>query len=310
MANITIKQLRALVETCRAGKLALAAERLHVTPSALSMLIRQLEDELGVRLFERGARRLLPTETARHSLDIAERMLADLQRLQDGARDFHALGQGRLSVAATPALVAQLLPRAVMRFRAQYPGIEVAIDDCAPDALWPLVSNGHSDLGVGSPDVIDKSLEWDVLARDKICLLCRHDDPLAGQRSHPWAVLREHAFITVKRASGIRRLIDQTLLRLGLNVEPALELNYLESVLALTQAGLAIAVLPSFFVRGSAHGAGLAVRPLSRPSVKRDILLLRRRGRELPPAAQRFREVLIEAAAEPADGITPAACPR
>jgi DNA-binding transcriptional LysR family regulator len=294
MANITLRQLRALVETCRAGKLALAAERLHVTPGALSMLLKQLEAELGAELFERTSRRLVPTDAAMHAVAIAERVLADLNRLEDEVGNFQALAQGRVSVAGTPAMVAQLLPGTVMRFKVAHPRVTVSIEDCAPDELWSLVSGGHCDLGVGSPDLRDKGLESDVLARDKICVICRRDDPLAAHASLKWGVLAKNPFITVKRASGIRRLIDQTLLNLRMDVKPAIEVTYLESALALTKAGLAIAVLPSFFVRGSVHGSDLVARPLTAPTVKRDILLLRKRGRALSPAAARFREDLMQ----------------
>lgn len=290
MSNITIKQLRALVEVCGAGKATLAAQRLHVTPGALSQLLKQLESELGTDMFERSARRLVPTEAARHAVPIAQRILADLRRLQSEVGDFHRLGQGHLSVAATPAMVARLLPEAVMKFKTRYPGIAVSIDDCAPDVLWSLVSDGHCDLGVGSPDILDKGLEWDVLVRDRICVVCRPDDPLAAQRTVPWEVLREREFITVKRDSGIRRLIDQTLVSLGMDVTPAIEVNYLESVLALTRSGLAMALLPSYFIRGSQ----LVALPLVHPTVHRDILLLRKRGRVLSPAASCFRQVLLQ----------------
>jgi LysR family transcriptional regulator, carnitine catabolism transcriptional activator len=219
-----------------------------------------------------------------------------VSRIETEVRNFHDLAQGRLSIAATPAMVAQLLPQAVMRFKKLHPNIAVAIDDCAPDELWSIVSRGHSDLGIGSPDVKDKGLEWDVLASDRICVICRKDDALAKARVLGWDVLTQREFITVKRESGIRRLIDETLFRLGLHVKPSIEVTYLESALALTQAGLAMAVLPSFFVRGSAHGPDLTAIALSRPTVRRDILLLRKRGASLSPAAARFRELLLEEA--------------
>ncbi len=298
MAHVTFRQLRALVETFHAGKLTLASERLHVTPGALSMLLRQLESQLGATLFERTSRRLVPTDAARHAVALAERVLADMKRLEQEVGNFQALVQGRVSIAATPAIVSQLLPRTAMRFKAEHPGVTVSIEDCAPDDLWELVSSGHCDLGVGSPDLVDKGLEWEVLASDRICVICRRDDPISLHASMKWDLLRQRDFISVKRESGIRRLIDQTLLRLGMDVKPAIEVTYLESALALARAGLAIAVLPSFFVQGSLHGADLVARPLTAPTAKRDILLLHKRGRELSPAAQCFREILLEEVSE------------
>ncbi|MDR2239719.1 MAG: LysR family transcriptional regulator [Zoogloeaceae bacterium] len=300
MANITLRQLRAFVEVCRTEKLVLASQRLHVTPSALSMLLKQLEGELGITLFERSSRKLRPTDTALHAVELAERVLANTRQLEDEVRNFQSFARGRISLAATPGLVAQLLPTPVLRFRATYPSVAVSIEDCAPDQLWSLVSSGHCDLGMGSPDVLDKDLEWDVLARDRICIICRRDHPLSAYRSLKWDVLAEHEFMTVKRESGIRRLIDQTLLKLGMNVRPTIELTYLESVLALTQAGLAIAVLPSFFVQNSMYGSELVVKPLVAPTVKRDILLLRKRGRALSTAATHFREIMLSQLAETA----------
>jgi len=293
MTAITIKQLRAFVEVYRCGKLGLAAQRLHVSPGALSMLIKQFEAELGGEVFDRSTRRLRPTQAAEAALPMAERVLADLHKLDLEVRSFHSLGQGRVSLAATPALAARVLPPVLKAFRDQHPGIRVVLEDCAPDALWSLVSSERCDFGIGSPDLRDNSLEWDVLLRDRISLICRDDDPLAEQRRLRWDVLRGREFITVKPGSGIRRLIDDTLAALKLGVAPAIEVSFLETALALTQQGLGVAVLPSYFVRVSER-KGLVARPLVAPSVQRDILLLRRRGRSQPPAAERLREFLLQ----------------
>src|SRR6187551_2011359 len=112
----SIRQLRAFVEVHRLRKLSAAAEKLFVTQSAVSMLIRQLEDGLGARLFDRTTRSLQPTAAATDMLPTAERILRDVDALSGGFRDLSTLERGRICVAITPTLASFLMPAAVRSF--------------------------------------------------------------------------------------------------------------------------------------------------------------------------------------------------
>ena len=114
-----MKQLRAFSAVYELCKLTAAAERLSVTQSAISVLLRQLEDGLGCRLFDRTTRSLKPTRAADEAIFVAERILRDLDALGTGLQDLSAPHRGRVSVAVTPTLAEIVLPAALRQFALQ-----------------------------------------------------------------------------------------------------------------------------------------------------------------------------------------------
>lgn len=286
--NISIKHLRAFVELYNWRKVSIVAERLFVTQSAISLLIKHFETEIGVVLFERTTRSIKATEAAHDVIQIAERVLRDLDALGTDFQDLRTLRKGLVHIAATPAIAAHVMPSIIMKFETAYPGVRVIFNDCAPDILLSLVAGDHCDLAVGTPDQLSSEIESEILARDYLSIICRKDAPLAKKRTVRWTDLRQQRIITVKQGSGIRRLIDQTLSDIRLDIRPAYEVNFLNTALGMTSKGLGISILPSYFLDYSA-GLDLVALKLTKPVVERNILMLKKRSRTLSPAAEKFR---------------------
>src|ERR1700761_5418438 len=129
----TIRQLRAFVAVYQLRKLSAAAEQLFVTQSAVSMLIRQLEEGLGARLFDRTTRSLQPTAAGTEMLAAAERVLRDVDSLSASFGELSGLQRGRVCLAITPTLASFLMPAAIRRFGSAHPQVRIVVDDCAPD---------------------------------------------------------------------------------------------------------------------------------------------------------------------------------
>ena len=106
----TLRQLRAFAAVYQLRKLSAAAEQLSLTQSAVSVLIRQIEQGLGARLFDRTTRSLAPTQAAREAIVVAERVLRDVDSLGEGLRDLTGLRRSRVCLAVTPTLAEILLP--------------------------------------------------------------------------------------------------------------------------------------------------------------------------------------------------------
>ena len=111
--NVTIRQIQAFLAVAELGSFTRAAERLHAAQPALSLLLRQLEDELGARLLDRTTRRVELTEAGREFKNSADRILDELHHAARSARDHAARRRGRISIVAPPLLAAVLLPDAI-----------------------------------------------------------------------------------------------------------------------------------------------------------------------------------------------------
>lgn len=294
----TIKQLRAFALVCRFGVLTRAADEMFITQPAVSVLIRQMEEALGMRLFDRTSRSLRPTVAAREILPTVERMLRDLESIQSSVKELAGRERGQLRFAATPSIAAAIVPRLVAEYRALYPNIEVSIDDAAPDRLTASTLTGDVEFSIGTISDKPEGITLQCLARDNLCAICRKDSPLAKKRRVTWADALRYPWIGVKPGSGIRGLIDETLFALGERKVVEYEVAYMTTGLAMTEAGLGIAIFPGILL-GSFPHRELVARKLEAPVVTRDVNLIRRADHSLSPAAESFIELWYKRIGKP-----------
>jgi DNA-binding transcriptional LysR family regulator len=288
--NPTIKQLRAFALACRYGVLTRAADEMFVTQPAVSVLIRQLEESLGMRLFDRTSRSLRPTVAAEEILPTVERMLRDLDSLKSSVRELAGRERGHLRFAATPSIAGAIVPGLLAEYRLLYPNIEVSLDDAAPDRLTAPTLAGDVEFSIGTVNDAAEGLTLQRLARDPLCAICRKDSRLARKRRLTWEDALSYPWIAVKANSGIRNLIDEALFTLGVRKSVQYEVSYMTTGLSMAQAGLGIAIFPGILLASFPH-PDLVARRLESPVVTRDISLIRRAEHSLSPAAESFVEL-------------------
>jgi DNA-binding transcriptional LysR family regulator len=287
----TIRQLRAFLAVHQLRKLSAAAQRLFVTQSAVSMLIRQLEDGLGTRLFDRTTRSLKPTAAANEMLSTAERILRDVDSLSTGFRELATLERGRVSVAITPTLATFLLPDAIRSFTEEHPKVRVMVNDCAPDQFISRILGEHVDFGIGTPERPGAEVEVQRLMRDHLALVCRDDHPLAKARVVRWTDLAGYPVITVRPGYGVRPLIDGTAADAGVALDVVNEVSFLSTAIWMTASGMGASIMPGAFAQ-AANDPSLVIKVLSAPRVSRDISVVTKRGHSLSVAARAFIDAL------------------
>ncbi|MDN6882015.1 LysR family transcriptional regulator [Variovorax sp. CAN2819] len=287
----TIRQLRAFLAVYQLKKLSAAAQRLFVTQSAVSMLIRQLEEGLDTRLFDRTTRSLKATAAAEQMMVTVERILRDVDSLSNDFRELATLERGRVTLAITPTLAAFLLPDAMRSFNEQHPGVRVLVNDCAPDQFISRIIGEHVDFGIGTPERPGAEVEVQRLMRDHLALVCREDHPLAKARVVRWSDLAGHPLITVRPGYGVRPLIDGTAAEAGVALDVVNEVSFLSTALWMTAVGMGASIMPSAFARAQADPS-LVIKVLSSPRVARDISIVTKRGHSLSAAARAFIDAL------------------
>lgn len=291
--NVTLRQLQAFVAVAQHGQFALAANRLHVTPSALSMLIRQLEEQTGARLFDRHTRMVRLTEIGTEFLPVARKVLADLDSALSQSRELSALRRGRVSLATSTVLAATVMPEAIRRFGARWPGITVVLRDVVEQDIKRLLRAGDVDIGVGTALHADADVDEETLLSDRLVALLPHDHALASRREISWRELAAQPLIALAQGSPLRALADQALATADAAAQPAYEVGFSSTVISMVAAGLGVAALP-VNARQLTPKVRIAVRPLVRPVVPRRVCLFKPRDRGLSPAAEAFRTFLRE----------------
>lgn len=294
----TLKQLRAFLLVHQLRQLSAAAHKLFVTQSAVSMLIRQLEEGLETRLFDRTTRSLHPTAAANQMVPLAERILRDVDSLSTGFRELSTMERGRVCVAITPTLASMLLPAAIQHFAQRFPQVHVVIDDCAPDQFISRILGERVDFGIGTPELPGAEVDTQTLLRDHLALVCLADHPLAALRRVRWVDLALHPVITVRPGYGIRLLIDTTAARAGVTLKVLDEVSFLSTALMLTSSGMGPSIMPSAYAR-AAFDSSLVVKAIAAPRVSRDTYIVTKRGRSLSAASATFIDVLRSGIKQP-----------
>jgi LysR family transcriptional regulator, carnitine catabolism transcriptional activator len=308
LQRLSLRQLRAFVAVARTGSMTQAALWMHLTPSALSMLVKSLEQELEIQLFERNTRRLTLTEPAQTLLPVVQALLAGLEISIEQLRSQSKQGAQRLSVATSPLMAASLLPDLIASFRHAQPEVQIQLIDTAVDAVARLVRNAQADLGICTLDHDCSDLKITALMQDSLMLACHPSHPLVKLAASQgdavaWRQLLGTRMVLLSKGSGLRQLVEQTLNKLPaqerklalaaaqpLAAQASYEVAHVATAVGLVRAGEGIAALPAYALQRALaeQASSLAVLPLVQPVVKRKIVALSARERPLPPAAARF----------------------
>lgn len=295
--NVTLKQLRAFVEVARARGFTRAAERCGLSQPALTVAIRQLEEELGTALFERTTRRVRLSADGLAFLPTAERLLAEVDGAIQSMRAGVAAGRERVSVAALPSMAALVLPGAVSAVMADAPETVVHVRDANSSAVQRRVRAGEVDFGLGSLWEKDPEIHVEPLLTDRFGLACREDHPLAGAEGPvQWAALSRYRMLGFAMDTGIRPHLESIEGRPDGLAQPRLELSNITTAGAMLAEGLGVTAIP-YMAFACLGRPTLCFRPLEAPELHRDIALLRRKGTRLSPSAERFRDHVLAACA-------------
>lgn len=288
--NITIRQIQSFLQVAALGSFTRAAEKLHTMQPALSQQVRDLEAELGIRLFDRTTRRVELTEGGVEFRNIAAKIIEDLEAAARNAHDLAERKRGRVVVAAPPLLAAAVVPRAIADFRRQYPGLSVRLIDARSDQIVELVRSGQVDCGIGTFHAGEEGITSSVLARDSLMVFCPSRHPLARRRAVSWQELDGLTLVTLTRDSGIRLLVEVGFEAARIKLVPAYEVAQITTALAMVEEDLGIAVLPTYAWAG-ARALNISAAPLE-PAIARDISLITRAGRSIAPAVATFTRFL------------------
>jgi DNA-binding transcriptional LysR family regulator len=290
--NVGLRQLRAFLAVARRGSFTRAAEDVALSQSAVSLSVRQLEDELGLKLLDRTTRQVQLTAIGSTLVATGSRLIDELDATLRELRDIGEQHRGRVVMACVPAVARSLMPKCVVYCANKWPSISLSIDDSAASEVIRKVARGEVEFGIASGEIGSADLLVQPLMDDPFRLVCRRDDPLAAKHSLRWTQLTGRRLVMLDNTSGSRRVIEAALSSTGTQVEIFLELAQPSSVLGMVESGVGIAIVPQLAAPRS-DDAVLATLRLVRPVVNRTILLLRRRDRSLSPAASAVWAALL-----------------
>lgn len=291
--NITLRQLRAFVAVARTSSFTLAAERLFVTQSALSGLIKELEQSLGVRLFHRSTRRIELSDVGRGIYPLIDKILLDLDRVIDEVTNLKALKKGLVRVAAPQLMACTLLPEVIASFHAAFPDVEIRLVDCAVESVVSRVFSGEVDLGVGPERDPNSDIEATLLFELPFHAVFPPSHALSALDQVRWADLVDYPLITLQGQFTERLSIDLHHAMREFDLAPQTTVTFMSTALSMVAAGLGVTICIPYAL-SLVRLYGLEMRPMIAPEVTRRFYVFTRAGRSLSPAADRFRTYLFD----------------
>ena len=287
--NVTLKQLRALVAVVRIGSFTHAAEHLSITQPALSGLIKELEQSLGLRLLNRSTRRLELSDVGHELYPLIAKSIQDLDTILSEAQSIKELKKGTVRVAVPQLLACTLLPPAIAAFQKLHPHIRVRLIDTIVENVISRVFSGEVDFGIGPEREPNASIEVHPLFSLPFAVVFKKDHPLASKKTICWSHITAYPSISL-RGQFTERL-SQELQQAARNIQPHTEVTFMSTALSMTHENLGITVcIP--YAESLINQYGLDMRRITDPIVNRDFQVFLRKGHSLSPSADTFRTFL------------------
>ena len=284
---INLRHLRAFAAVARDASFTRAAERLLLSQSALTVTVRQLEDHLGVALFNRTTRQVALTVDGETLLVAAERIIGDFERALADVSATARQRRGRVPIAVLPSLATRLMPALVRGFHEAYPDIRITLRDDNGRGVHRQVLDRDVELGICNVWRDYPELEFTPLTADRFGLVCRRDDPLADEDGpFNWAGIDQGRLFIMAADTGFYTALHDTPEFVERCPTPAGEVLVMVTMLDMVRAGLGITLLPEL-ARPAAVESELVFRRLTNPVVYRHLCLIRRRNEALSQGARR-----------------------
>lgn len=295
--DISMRQLRYFVAAATTGRFSQAALDVHVSQSAITSAVAQLEESLGVNLFERQPYGVALTAEGHRFLQHARHILDTLNDALKEPLFLSHTQEGVVRVGATYAVLGYFLPSLLARFKRSYPQVDIDLVDMDRPSIEQAVLEGRLDLGliiVSNSEAIDR-FEHYVLIRSRRQLWLASHHPLMTKPDITLKDVAEHAYIlgTVEEGEASTQRYWQAR---GLEPRVAFRTSSMESVRGLVAHGFGVTILSDMVFRTwSLEGKKIEVRPLNDAVPPMELGLIWKPDTELPTAAEAFRQFLIQA---------------
>lgn len=245
-----IRQLKAFVAIAETGTFTAAALRVHVTQAAISMQIRQLENEVGAKLFVRAPRHVILTEAGEHLLQRAQQILREHDAAIEEIAELAGAERGRLRIGSASAMVlTDPLPKILKDIHEKHPQAEISVMSGTSEALVDQILAGELDLAFVSLPVESRGIQTERLSEDQLVAIASPRHRLGTQQTVSAYTLAGEKLILGERGGNTRRLIDRFFAEAGVSLKVAMELSRQAAIKRMVEEDMGVGIVPLQSVR-------------------------------------------------------------
>ncbi|QXI26000.1 transcriptional regulator CynR [Pseudomonas vanderleydeniana] len=275
------------------GSFTRAAAALYVSQPALSQQVRQLEDGLGVQLFDRSGRSTRLTDSGEVYLRYARRAQQELEEARRALHDVGDLSRGSLRVAVTPTFTTYLVGPLVEAFHQRYPNITLNMREIAQESMEEQLLADQLEVGIAFEEVHAQDIEAEPLLVETLALVVNARHPLAGQRTLGLEALSAESLVLLSAEFATREQIDRYCHQHGIHPRVQMEANAIGAVIEMVRRTGLSTLLPAAITLAHPDLVAIELQPLR---LQRTAVLMQRKGGYQSAAARAFIEVAREVA--------------
>lgn len=294
--HITLRQLEVFEAVARHLSYTRASEELFLTQPAVSMQIKQLEEQLGITLFEQMGKRIFLTDAGREVYQYSRGVAREMDELETAISELKGLGRGKLKIAIV-STAQYVVPHLLGVFCRRYPGVTVSLDVANREWLLHQLAENVVDLAVMGQPPTEMGFEADAFMQNPLVVIASPPHPLVGISNIPLARLESETFLMREPGSGTRMAMERFFAERNVRLRAGMEVSSNEAIKQSVQAGLGLGIVSSHALELELALKRLAVLDVGAFPILRHWYVVHRQGKRLSKIAQVFKEFLLEDAA-------------
>jgi len=284
-----IRQLKAFLAIAEAKTFTAGARRVNVTQAAISMQIRQLEDEVGLQLFTRTPRRVIITEAGEYLLDRARKILREHDSALAEIAELGGAEHGRLRIGSASAEFAtHEMPRILQGLMEKFPNADLSVRAGTSQRLVDKIMHGEIDIAFVSLPVDNSSITTDLLFSDEIVAIAHPQHRLAKEKYISAAALAGEKLILGERGGNTRRMIDDFFNAANVRPHIVMELSRQEAINQMVENNLGVGMAGAKTIADEIREGRLVSWMIEGAEINWDLGLARLRGGYYSPIAKEF----------------------
>jgi len=300
--NVSLRQLQVFETVARLLSYTRAAAELHLTQPAVSMQVRQLEEEVGLPLFEKLGKQISLTEAGHELFHYSRTIDRSLQEMEEVVESLKGVSRGRLSIAVA-STVNYFAPRLLAAFHQRYPGIGLQLDVTNRERLIHQLRENAVDMVLMGQPPQAVEVESEAFMDNPLVVIAPPEHPLAREQAISVQRLAEEVFVMREPGSGTRQAMERFFGEHGVAIRHGMQMTRNEAIKQAVRAGLGLSVVSVHTLELELEAGRLVIPDVEGFPRARQWHLVYRQGRRLSPAAQAFRRFVLEEARGLADPL-------
>ena len=293
-----VPQLRTILHVAELGSLSKAADRLRIAQPALSRQVRLLEDELGIRLFDRHGRGMVVTEAGQEVLRHAQRIMQELDEIRATVADEDAPLRGHVSIGMPPTVSDILSVPLVSAFQARHPEAKLRIVSAYTGYLLDWLHRGELDVAIMYETRPVRSLRMEPLLEEVLFLIGPPDADLRPDRPVSFAKVAALKLFLPSLGHGLRTILEQSAQIAGCRLEVPVEADSYSTLKNLVESGHGYTILPLAPIHRDVREGRLVYAPIEQPTPSRRLMLTFPTDRATPRLARFAGQVMTATASD------------